>query len=423
MLASFFTACSTQSVPLGSDSAPPSACESKPCDAGVSAVDATALSDAAVTPDFAVQEWGTYTSVVASDGHTLPGVHHVDEALPAWVHRRNLNGAPGYFMDSLPEEPRQQLETPVLYFWSKEKRDVEVTVNFPDGLIGEWYPEAKSYLPAIGGVSALAAGSMTWKVNLDPQWSSSKYQSVSKDEIWAPSRNVKSTPVVNGSESEQFIFYRGLGKFIAPISVKIDGNDVLSIHNDSDDAVAEVFVLRFTGEGGDVISGGSVGARQSISVNAPAPSKTADSYVATARNSLRNALQKTGLNLDVAQSMVDTWTRSWFHNTGLRVLYVAPRAWTDKWLPTTVSPTPDVFLRTLVGRVEVLNAAEEKDAVTKVRAFVSSPAAQDIAQAHTFIRTLGRFAEPRISRVIEQTTDPAELAAAKSLLTIAHSAD
>jgi hypothetical protein len=88
-----------------------------------------------------VHEWGTYTSVQASDGHSLGGVHHEDEALPAWVHRRNLNDPQNYYFEQLPEEPRQQLETPVLYFYSPTVRDVEVTVSFPQGIVGEWYPD------------------------------------------------------------------------------------------------------------------------------------------------------------------------------------------------------------------------------------------------------------------------------------------
>jgi len=84
--------------------------------------------------ELVVHEWGTYTSVQASDGHSLGGVHHEDEALPAWVHRRNLNDPQNYYFEQLPEEPRQQLETPVLYFYSPTARDVEVSVSFPQGI-------------------------------------------------------------------------------------------------------------------------------------------------------------------------------------------------------------------------------------------------------------------------------------------------
>src|SRR5256885_5749997 len=45
-------------------------------------------------------------------------------------------------------------------------------------------------------------------------------------------------------------------------------------------------------------------------------------YLAAARSGLKSALLESGLYDDVAQAMVDTWTRSWFRNVGLRVLYV-----------------------------------------------------------------------------------------------------
>src|SRR6185436_5387696 len=105
-----------------------------------------------------VEEWGTYTSVQASDGHALGGVHHEDEVLPAWVHRRDL-GAGDYYLEQLPEEPLQQLETPVLYFWSPVARPVRVTVGFPRGIVGQWYPEAETFLPALREMKALAGGS------------------------------------------------------------------------------------------------------------------------------------------------------------------------------------------------------------------------------------------------------------------------
>src|SRR4051812_46946050 len=35
--------------------------------------------------EFVVHEWGTFTSVVARDGHLLPGLHHEDGDLPGFV--------------------------------------------------------------------------------------------------------------------------------------------------------------------------------------------------------------------------------------------------------------------------------------------------------------------------------------------------
>jgi hypothetical protein len=129
-----------------------------------------------------VHEWGTYTSVHATDGHALGGVHHVDEALPAFVHRREFSPQ-SYQFEALPEEPREQLETPVLYFYSVGKQQVTVEIGFPEGVVGEWYPNATEYTPAIGAMTSLGPGTMRWDVTLDPDISASSFPPVKPDEI------------------------------------------------------------------------------------------------------------------------------------------------------------------------------------------------------------------------------------------------
>ena len=112
--------------------------------------------------------------------------------------------------------------------------------------------------------------------------------------------------------------------------------------------------------------------------------------------------------------MVDTWTRSWFKNVGLRVLYVAPRKWTDAWLPTAVKPAPSSFVRTLVGRIEVMTLAEETELVKTIEA--DAKAGNPITLA-----PLGRFAEPRLERATELLTDPTAKALAEMTRKQVHS--
>ena len=40
-----------------------------------------------------------------------------------------------------------RMETPVLYFYSARKTTVSVAVDFPKGLITEWYPHASKSVP------------------------------------------------------------------------------------------------------------------------------------------------------------------------------------------------------------------------------------------------------------------------------------
>src|SRR5262249_37021988 len=109
----------------------------------------------------AVQEWGTFTSVQASDGHMLSGLHHEEETLPAFVERRNWTDRQNYYFEDLPEEPLQQLETPVLYFFAGEARQVDVRVDFPEGVVGQWYPRAQAFAPDLGACTSIAGGWMS----------------------------------------------------------------------------------------------------------------------------------------------------------------------------------------------------------------------------------------------------------------------
>src|SRR5262249_14485518 len=42
----------------------------------------------------------------------------------------------------------QRMETPVIYFYSGKERQVDVTVKFPQGLITEWFPQARDIGPS-----------------------------------------------------------------------------------------------------------------------------------------------------------------------------------------------------------------------------------------------------------------------------------
>src|SRR5262245_934873 len=103
-------------------------------------------------------EWGTFTSLVGSDGVTQNGMYHEDEALPDFVHGfgdlqngfqpvrcGHNHGRPcrkGGFEEAifLRNVVTQKMETPVIYFYSDRDQAVEVKVRFPEGVITETYP-------------------------------------------------------------------------------------------------------------------------------------------------------------------------------------------------------------------------------------------------------------------------------------------
>ena len=106
---------------------------------------------------FSVTEWGTFTSLVGSNGVTQNGMYHEDEALPSFVHGfGELVSQPIFRPDPDPFDPcgqpkvpcrfvrgnsiTQKMETPVIYFYADGEIDVTVDVKFPEGMVTETYP-------------------------------------------------------------------------------------------------------------------------------------------------------------------------------------------------------------------------------------------------------------------------------------------
>src|SRR6266849_3214341 len=87
---------------------------------------------------FVVHEWGTFVSMEGSDGLALEGLHHDEADLPAFVHSRSRDQLNLHATIS-------KLETPVLYFYpdgAQPAKSVHVRVDFPEGIITQWFPQA-----------------------------------------------------------------------------------------------------------------------------------------------------------------------------------------------------------------------------------------------------------------------------------------
>jgi len=363
--------------------------------------------------DYVAHEWGTFTSVQSSDGREMAGLHHEHEPPPPFVHHRALvppgSLAPG---EALAAPVTQNMETPVIYFHSPERRAVHVEVDFPDGLISEWYPRATAALPApaaAGGLLDPKDGSMSWDVvlepglgDLPPPW---------HGYFWLPVREVAATPVMHRdapAERDRFIFYRGLGRFSPALRVRAAGG-MIDLDNQSRDAVPVAFLLRVEGERGVAVDLGRLPAGQRrVAVPAP-PTRDLASYVDDAAGRLALALEATGLHRDEALAMVNTWRKSYFQTPGLRLLYVLPRGWTDALLPLRITPAPRALVRTLVGRVEVLTREDELALTATLED--AAPRATPLADLG-----LGPFAEPRVRRALELMTSPDARRYAESIL-------
>ena len=349
---------------------------------------------------FIVHEWGTFTSMQGSDGSILPGMHYEEESLPAFVHGRVPPPPPGMppnkrVEDLLLDGITQKLETPVIYFYGAPER-VEVKVDFPRGVISQWYPDATSYAPqayeAEFSPDDILNGTMTWSLDVLGADAVADLVAVPSDDVWAPSRNVEAQPVRFGDETEKFIFYRGLGRFDMPFRVTSVGSQI-TVHNHGSQDVVQAWALHWNGEHGAVWPLGSVAANKTVQFS-PVPKELPQpEYLDAARHALAEGLQRSGLTKDESWAMVDTWNRSYFHTEGLRILYIVPRTWTDELLPITITPEPDEVVRTLVGRVEVLTQDDEQALLEQLRAGEWEP------------QRIGRFAEPKLQRALTLAAD------------------
>jgi hypothetical protein len=378
---------------------------------------------------FVVHEWGTNTVVVGSDGSLQRGLHHEEEDLPAFVYDRMKQGEVSVEV---------KMETPVTYFYSDAPRSVTVNVGFPKGLFSQWFPKVQRFEPGLVTVGTskrdpfmdptFPYASETCRVHaLTPEnglldWG--KVDILARDAAitapdaplekftWGYARNVAANPVrVAGSESEKFLFYRGLGNLPMGVTITSRGDKQIHLDNgDASEAVGTVFVLDVTATGAAFVAHAEgIAPGGSLDETAPAPTLSLDDYAAKLATAMTEALVKSGLYGDEAKGMVDTWSRQWFRTPGIRVLYIAPESWTDAQIPLSITPKPDKQVRVMVIRNEVLTPALEESDMAAASTFDTDP---DAAKAHFL--GLGRFAEPRLRRALQRIGSTP--AAAKTLL-------
>lgn len=387
------------------------------------------IATVSAAPSLIAHEWGTYTSCAGSDGVSLAGMQHGEEALPGFVHSRSDTFTKEMFLQSQanvakksakitnrrllgidppalrtrdtpfgchycsvldyepvagsPTEVTQKLETPVVYFYSEQPVHVSLNVSFPQGIVTQVYPDTVQNLPPIGQVQATANGLASWEVDVAAQGVVLEVPAVPENDIWVPSRQVEANFVTNSAgENERHVFYRGLGRFDVPVEVS-SSETLLKIQNTApvnadDSALSAVFVLESDGEtGGTVTHLGAVQAGRALEASLRPHSQdlsasdgflTMEEYIKEAGRLLEISLMEAGLFQLEAKAMVNTWAKSYFRSAGLRVLYVVPRSWTDDLLPLSMSPMPaaEDLVRVLVGRVEVLTAAAEQSLLAAV---------------------------------------------------------
>jgi hypothetical protein len=369
---------------------------------------------------FRVHEWGTNTVVVGSDGSLQRGLHHEEEDLPSFVYDRRKKEQVGQVADV-------KMETPVTYFYSDKPMTATVSVAFPKGVLSQWYPAVQSFYPPVladKGDPALdksfpytnascrdlfaqvVDGNLSWgEVEILGRGVAPILLDAPLDRFtWSHARNVDANALslVTGKDlqQERFLFYRGLGNF--PLGVNVTSQregGVILTNTDAKENVGAVFVLRVKDDkAAFVVEPAGIAPGKSLGKTAPEATQPLDPYANDLAKAMVAELDKAGLYHDESIAMVKTWARQWFRTPGVRVLYLAPQAWTDAQIPLTVEPAPIETKRVMVIRVEAITPEQEDDDQKIMPMFDGDADAQGVVKR--YFQGFGRFAEPRLRRAL-----------------------
>jgi hypothetical protein len=350
-----------------------------------------------------VHEWGTFTSIAGKNGVALE-----------WKPLNGTSDLPSFVYDvgglanstglrhvercvKCNYEALVRMETPVIYFYADRETTVSVRVDFSKGKITEWYPQARGvYVP--GPNDERNPSTLDWgRITVLPG-AEENFPVETKPSHYYPARETDAAPLrvcgVKGEQREKFLFYRGVGTFDQPLTVKLDDGDVVA-KNTSADSIPQLIL--FENRGGNIGYQVRSSLDREIVLDRPTPGQTQESL----ERDLGAMLVAQGLYEKEALAMIKTWRDSWFEE-GLRVFYIVPRKVTDAILPLTIEPQPSELTRVLVGRIEIITPEMEKEIESSLSD--SSRDLKDVAEEIS--RRHGRFAEPVLKALLEKTSDP-----------------
>jgi hypothetical protein len=314
-------------------------------------------SDAPSAQDLVVHEWGTFSTFAGSDGKNLK-FNPYDNDLPDFTH-----GYEGRYSKSGPQGGLISLETPVLYFYSERPVTAYAQVEFPKGTMTEWYPYA-----------VRTEKRLVWKdIKVMPR-EKMKFPTEKKESRYYAARETEAAPVrvtfteegTKKTEQEKFLFYRGVGNFDMPLSVRATADGKFTV-GWRGDALKDDLILVRVQDGKIRFQPFRVDRNVKCGLEGTVSLPDGDSTVDKLCDLVIKQLTDKGLYEQEARAMVKTWRPAWFGEEGTRVLYILPDALTEELLPLHVEPRPTSQLRVLVGRHDVLTPEREK----KIDALVS----------------------------------------------------
>jgi hypothetical protein len=318
-----------------------------------------------------------------------------------------------------------RMETPVIYFYSQRERVADVRVLFRGGILTEWYPQGtkvefqgpsmtmaaphtRQYLIEWQGLRVLARDTREMTLDRlirgksahDDHYYTARETDANFLRMAAPDARTR-------VEYERDLFYRGLGYFEAPLRVSMDADGSVSLAAREAEPIAGMFLIDVHGDlmRYQRLDFAASSAASTVDRNTQ-PFEALSDVRPRAMQDMAAALVEQGLYEKEARAMVDTWQDQWYAEEGTRVLYLLPRAWTDRTLQLKVSPRPDSVVRVMVGRAEMITPSVERELRQQILTFRTGDA-RIRARAVADVRAmrLGRFLGPAISRITRDEKD------------------
>lgn len=384
--------------------------------------------------DYVAHEWGTFTSLQGADGVQLEWRPSIGVDLPAFVYNylkpesNDLGMMSGSLFAKAMQNAKQRMETPVIYFYSDDDLKVDVQVDFPEGIHTEWYPRVSAMGPSFGGITNNPGKQPNPISKSFIRWDN--VQIIGND---ASGRNAANESLLNGGEkshyyaaretdanlirfdsnkpddskieTDRFLFYRGVGRFQAPLLTTVASNErTIYLRNTSSEALRHLFLLEARDGRADFQYLANLEPRKSANFKRDpnAKRRPLDEFTSDVFERLSASLAEAGLYPAEARAMVKTWQDSWFEEDGLRVLYVLGDKWTDQTLPLQLSPAPKEVKRVMVGRAEIILPSTEWSIMKSIVHFSDGDAAAR-TQAVEDLKALrlGRFLDPIMARATQ----------------------
>ena len=172
-------------------------------------------------------------------------------------------------------------------------------------------------------LSGVTRSFLSWEIDLIPrdQPAPDTIYPVAEDDPWGYAREVDAAVVqtvprsrlsnrLGPTEAEDYIFYRGLGTFELPLTVRAGADGEGALVNAGPDALPAVFVLEIRGAEGRFAPLGALGGEDAVDYDlGERPLREKGEVVAALKAAVRAALVDEGLYADEAEAMVKTWSR------------------------------------------------------------------------------------------------------------------